>query len=143
MTAPVGSPSETCPLDPSASPLVGDSVRFTLSLYKEIASIDNANIFLSPISIFCALGMTYFGARGVTQQQMNDTMFLRNVDPSSLGCAFMLLCTKWSQLNVNPSSYDLYLANRIYLDEEFYILPDYAYEVRTYFDSSLKEVDFR
>ena len=49
---------------------------FALKLFREIEAQEaiDSNIFVSPLSVSMALGMTYNGAAGETQQAMAQTL---------------------------------------------------------------------
>ena len=48
---------------------------FGLKLFKEIVRNDaDENIFISPLSVAMALGMTYNGASGTTEEAMRNTL---------------------------------------------------------------------
>ena len=55
------------------SELVSGNTAFAFDLYQLI-NADDENIFYSPYSISAALAMVYAGARGTTEQQMNQAL---------------------------------------------------------------------
>ncbi|MFN8372208.1 MAG: serpin family protein [Anaerolineae bacterium] len=59
---------------PDFTPLVEGNNAFAFDLYQQIAADSEDNILYSPYSISLALAMTYAGARGETEQQMQDTL---------------------------------------------------------------------
>ena len=52
---------------------------FGIKLFKEIAKEESKNIFISPLSVSMALGMTYNGADGSTQEAMQNTLELNGL----------------------------------------------------------------
>ena len=70
--------------------------RFAFKLFQEINEQEgDKNIFISPLSVAMALGMTYNGAAGTTQEAMQQTlelqgMTLENVNQAYLGLIDLL-----------------------------------------------------
>ncbi len=58
---------------PARASLVGGNTVFAVQLYRELAST-KGNLFFSPLSISSALGMTYAGARGETEREMQQAL---------------------------------------------------------------------
>jgi len=57
--------------------LVESDNKFGLKLFKEIIKEEkDKNVFISPLSVSMALGMTYNGANGSTQEAMQKTLEL-------------------------------------------------------------------
>ena len=57
--------------------LIKSDNKFGFKLFKEIVKEeDNKNVFISPLSVSMALGMTYNGADGSTQEAMQKTLEL-------------------------------------------------------------------
>ncbi|MFW6369528.1 MAG: serpin family protein, partial [Myxococcota bacterium] len=62
-------------LDPTElAAQVEANTAFGLDLYKELRLTEDDNLFLSPLSISLALGMTHAGARGATAEQMAQAL---------------------------------------------------------------------
>ncbi|MFR5880356.1 MAG: serpin family protein [Cloacibacillus evryensis] len=56
--------------------------KFTFDLYRQVAAErGHRNLFISPYSVTSALAMTYAGARGVTEQQMEKVLSLSPEHP--------------------------------------------------------------
>ncbi len=64
----------SCRGTPAAVNIEHANAQFAWSLYGEVAG-DPGNLFFSPFSVSSALGMTLLGARGETQQQMQQVLF--------------------------------------------------------------------
>jgi len=54
--------------------LVEGNSAFAFELYQALRAEEEGNFFYSPHSISVALAMTYAGARGLTEEQMADTL---------------------------------------------------------------------
>lgn len=49
--------------------------QFSFDLFRQLSSLDSAeNMFVSPFSVSCALGMVNYGASGVTHQEIMEVM---------------------------------------------------------------------
>jgi serpin B len=72
-------PAETKPVTPE---IVKGNAAVALDLYARLRE-GEGNLFLSPISISTALGMTYAGARGETAAQMHAVLRLRGANRRS------------------------------------------------------------
>ena len=139
LTTVTSTPIQTCNTS-DTSKLTSDSTRFALSLYRQMSTDIVGNIVLSPLGIFCALGMTYLGARGDTQRQMKTTMYLGNINYGPrLNAAFRCLC---AQLKRNDDAYQVHVANRLYAEQSFDVLDQFLYQMHTSFDASVVPVDF-
>ncbi|HEY9870347.1 MAG TPA: serpin family protein, partial [Candidatus Obscuribacterales bacterium] len=65
--------------------LIAPTADFGFNLLRaEVARKPEENVFISPLSVSLALGMTYNGARGKTQQEMAAALGL---DASDLAAA--------------------------------------------------------
>ena len=65
----------TPPLSANAQAVVRGSTAFACDLYKRLATGDE-NLFFSPYSISCVLGLAYAGARGETAKQIASVLRL-------------------------------------------------------------------
>ena len=83
---------------------------FSCNLFRRMYQKDE-NIFLSPASMYIALGMTSNGARGGTLSQISAAMGTSDADKINAGCKDLQ-----SILTGNPKKY-YKLANAIWLDE--------------------------
>ena len=59
--------------EPELADLVRGNAAFAFDLYRSLAQ-GEGNLFYSPHSVSLALAMTYAGARGETERQMEDTL---------------------------------------------------------------------
>lgn len=70
----------------AVSILYSGQLAFSLDLFKTIhkdQSIDDKtdeNVFISPMSIYSALLLTYFGANNRTEKQLADVLGIQHVD---------------------------------------------------------------
>src|SRR5215475_6699502 len=77
------------PADADRATLVSGNGEFGLDLYAQLRPT-RGNLFYSPYSISCALGMTYAGARGATADEMAKALRF-SLPPDRLHPAFRTL----------------------------------------------------
>ncbi|MHC4517152.1 MAG: serpin family protein [Planctomycetota bacterium] len=128
--------------------------QFALELYHKLRSGDG-NLFFSPYSISTALGMTYAGARGATENQMAAALCL----PTSAGTWEKLGATAapmtqkeyahlfgrlMKELNARGSTDEIQLsvANALWGQKDYAFLPAFVELVETEYDGRLQEMDF-
>ncbi len=136
--------------EPSASQSeVDESVRgnsaFALDLYWTLSSEDG-NLFYSPYSISIALGMTYAGARGETEQQMADTLHF-TLPQSTLHPAFntlhLDLDSRGGDKDDNdPSAFRLNVANALWGQEGYQFLDEFTAVVGENYGTAVRRTDF-
>jgi serine protease inhibitor len=74
---PVSNPEEPFELTASQKALIESDNKFGLKLFQEVNEAEgDSNIFISPLSVAMALGMTYNGANGSTQEAMEQALEL-------------------------------------------------------------------
>ncbi|HYX09808.1 MAG TPA: serpin family protein [Bacteroidales bacterium] len=111
---------------------------FAFALFSRLEEKDE-NLFFSPYSITSALAMTYEGAAGKTADEMSEVMrFISNKKENSIG---------FQQLNsslehAKGDNTELNIANAVWLQKDFDILPGYLQNVENYFDAPVKKLSF-
>jgi serine protease inhibitor len=75
--------------------------RFGLKLFEEIVKEESSdsNIFISPLSVAMALGMTYNGANGETQEAMQKTLELEGFTLEEVNQCYQHLTESLTQLD--------------------------------------------
>lgn len=111
---------------------------FSRDLYIQLARRSTGNLFFSPFSVMVALGMTYAGAGGKTQEQMHSVLhlFTRAGDMHN---AFLDLLTDIKRESPN---YELRTSNLVYVSDKLSVLSEYATLLSDKFLTSSKSVDF-
>ncbi len=101
--------------------LATDNNTFALDLYRQLATDNSKNLFMSPYSISLALAMTYAGANGDTATEMADTLHF-NLPDSRLHAAFneldRLLAARGADLPADQK-FTLNIANSIWGQQGF------------------------
>ena len=128
-------------LSVAESNLIAADNRFGLKLFREINAhaASNANLFISPLSVAMALGMTYNGAAGTTRDAMRETlefggMTLQQVNESYRSVIDLLR-------GVDPRV-DFGIANSIWHHEEFTVEQAFLDGSRRFFDAKVAALDF-
>jgi len=98
----------------------------------------NANVFLSPFSVSCALQMTANGAAGATRAEMEQTLGTTGGDRTALNAAYLSL----NQDLESRSGVTLNLANGIWYRKGAQFKPAFGEMNRKYFNAEIAGVDF-
>ncbi len=114
---------------------------FALKLFREIDAQEaaNANIFVSPLSVSMALGMTYNGAAGETQQAMAQTLEFQDLNLDEVNQGYRDLIDLLFELD---PQIEWQLANSIWYREGFSVEPSFLDVNRTFFDAQVAALDF-
>ena len=136
--------------EPSASDaevdeLVDGNSAFALDLYRTLSSQDG-NLFYSPYSISIALGMTYAGARGETEQQMSDTLHF-DLPQDALHPAFNTLSLDLDSRggdkeDNDPSAFRLNVANALWGQQGYQFLDEFTTVVGENYGAAVRPTDF-
>jgi serpin B len=103
------------------------------------AEEESTNVFLSPISVSMALGMTLNGARGDTRAAMEATLEKQGLAPSEINDAYRGLIDLLEGLDPNV---EVDLANSIWYRESFPVRQAFIDTNRTHFDAEVEGLDF-
>jgi len=114
--------------------------RFALDLFQAIREKEDGNLFVSPFSISTAFAMVYAGARGETQAQMAD-VFHFTMDQERMHPAFGALLRSLDT-GASFDGYRLNIANRLWGDDGFALLPAYVDLTREHYGADLRQLDF-
>jgi serpin B len=128
--------------------------QFAVDLYQKLRD-NQGNLFFSPYSLFTALGMTYAGARGTTQEQMAQVMSLptsaevlrkmglsREPIPPA---AFAHMCgSLTAELNANDEAgrHELSIVNAMWGRKDMGFLRDYLRLVEGQYNGRFQNLDF-
>ena len=111
--------------------------QFAFDLYSQFKESKNENIFFSPYSIHVALTMTYEGARGQTEKEMQSVLHILN-DADVRRAEFAQL---YNDLN-RKNKYDLSIANALWTQKDYPFLAEYLTTVEKYYGGKATNVDF-
>lgn len=123
---------------PKAQP-APDDTRFALDLYRQLRATPG-NLFLSPYSIATCLGMTYAGARGETEQQMQRALHFGS-DPTKLHARFAEQQRQLQQLG-QQKGLELSVANALWAQKDAPFLPPFLAVAKDQYQATVQSVDF-
>jgi len=113
---------------------------FAFKLFKEINEQQgDENIFVSPLSVAMALGMTYNGAAGSTQQAMQEVLELQGMDLQEVNESYRSLINLLQDLD---QQVEFTLANSIWYRNTMTFEQDFIDLNRDYFDAEVTPIDF-
>ncbi|MGZ3751853.1 MAG: serpin family protein [Mucilaginibacter sp.] len=114
---------------------------FSLNLFKTVQTGDNSgnNLFLSPLSVSIALGMTSNGANGATLDAMKNTLGFTGFSQDDMNSYYNKLITDLPKLDPQTT---LNIANSIWYRQGFSVLPQFIQTNTTYFNAKIQELDF-
>jgi serine protease inhibitor len=120
--------------------LVQSSNRFGFKLLSEVVGqSDGGNVFISPLSVSIALGMTYNGAGGTTEEGMRATLEFGELSREEINQGYKdlieLLC------GMDPKV-QMEVANSIWYRQGFDVLQSFIDAMTTFFDALVTAVDF-
>jgi serpin B len=120
--------------------LVQSDNDFGLKLFKAIAADETgANVFISPLSIAMALGMTLNGAAGETQQAMETTLALSGMSTEQINESYQRLIANLSDLDPKVT---FEIANAIWYRKGYQFKPTFIADNQSYFRAKVSELDF-
>ncbi len=120
--------------------LVESDNKFGLRLFKEIIKEEkDRNVFVSPLSVSMALGMTYNGAAGSTQEAMRTTLELNGLTIQEVNEAYKSLIELLTGLDPKVI---FQIANSIWYRENLTFEEEFMNVCKEYFDALVKGLDF-
>jgi len=138
----------TSPLNPglprllskSETDLISSDNKFGFKLFKAIIQEDrDKNVFISPLSVALALGMTYNGARGTTQEAMHATLELADLTLQEVNESYKSLIELL--LNLDPKV-TFGLANSIWYRHDLFVEQEFIDLNKTFFNAEVASLDF-
>jgi len=141
----VGPPAEISglPRDLTAAEqeLIQSDNAFGLKLFREIHAQEESgeNLFISPLSVAMALGMTYNGAVSATYEAMQETLELQGLTLEEVNESYRSLIDLLAGLD---PSVQFLLANSIWYEEGYPVRPEFLEVNQGYFDAEVAALDF-
>ena len=114
---------------------------FTLKLFKNLDANNPAttNLFVSPLSVSFALGMTSNGANGATLDAFKKVLNFNGLTQDQINTYYNNLITNLPQLDPNTT---LDIANSIWYRKEFSVLQPFFKADSSYFNAAVTPLDF-
>ena len=122
----------------SAADVAPGMNHFTVAAYKEVAR-GKGNLILSPFSIASVLSMAFEGARGQTADQMASV--LHRLNGAEYPAEFASMVAQMIQEG-NAGANQLAIANGLWVQRGFSILPDFQHTLAEQYHAPLQLVDF-
>jgi len=127
-------------LSKSEADLISSDNKFGFKLFNEIVNYDkDKNVFISPLSVGLALGMTYNGARSETQEAMQTTLELHDMNLLEVNEAYKSLIELF--INLDPEV-QFQIANSIWYLEGFTVEQEFIDLNKNYFNAEVTSMDF-
>ncbi len=128
------------PLTPSEKSLVESAETFGLELFKAVeAENQNKDIFISPLSVSMALGMTLNGADSSTYQAMRQTLQFTDLPNEDINRSYESLLKLL--INADPKVI-MEIANSIWHRDDIPVESSFLETNRTYFDATIMPMNF-
>jgi serine protease inhibitor len=134
-------PDQQRPLTIQETDVAKANTAFGLNLLRQVHATEaNGNILLSPLSVSMALGMTLNGAKGTTFDAMRHTLAFAAQSQAEINTAYSGLLR---QLKARDPRVEIGIANSIWYNTGFNVLPTFSDTVRAYFDAEVRQINFR
>ena len=129
------------PLTSAEGQLVSCDNSFAFKLFRETVAREDpaSDVVLSPLSVAMALTMTLNGARGETQQAMQQALELSGLTQNEINASYRSLIDLLAGLDPDVI---FELANSIWPAVGFSVEPEFLQLNRTYFDAEVTALDF-
>jgi len=113
---------------------------FSIEMFKELAlKTENENVFISPLSISMALGMTLNGANGNTFDEIQSTLSLNEMSLPEINEGYRSLIELLT--TVDPKV-QMEIANSVWSRQGISIEDEFSNNLTNYFDAETSELDF-
>ncbi len=120
--------------------LAASADHFGLNLFREVVRQQpDSNIFISPLSVSMALGMTANGAAGATLDSMRATLELADLTEAESNAAYQSLMALLTQADPEVT-FDI--ANSIWSRLGLPVEADFLQRCRDFFNAEVKGADF-
>ncbi len=123
-----------------------DSTTFALSVYDQLRTTSEGNLFFSPYSINTAFLMVYAGARGNTAQQISDVLHIKpdNVNLHQEVADYTVFIR--TQSNADKTEYSpervFDVLNALWVQQDFALNPDYPETLAEFYSANITPTNF-
>lgn len=117
--------------------------KFALDLHKCLKSTDKfagENLFYSPASLLIALAMTSLGTRGNTALELMKVLHVDSVSSDDLGKSMKNFIDSLNR--ASDENNKLLIANRLFVQKSFEILPSFQQGMREFYHAEIASVDY-
>ncbi len=135
-----GAISQAPPIDAEMQAVINCSNSLAFKMYRELDTDSQANMVLSPYSIWSSLAMIYTGASGVTSDQMRDVLGISiSKDKFDSAVRRMNDAIKASTGGVGS---EFAFANSLWIKKNFRINNSYSSLLKESYGCTVNETDF-
>ena len=128
------------PFTPVEKRMLETGNTFGFALFGEVSRREDAkNVFLSPLSVSMALGMTLNGAAGETETAMRRTLGFGGMSREDINASYRGIL---DLLPILDPKTRVEIANSIWIRLGFSVLPAFTDVNRRFFDASVRNLDF-
>lgn len=127
-------------LTPAEQQVIAADRQFGVDLFRNLSAEEDGNIFISPLSVSMALGMTVNGAAGETREGMKETLRKSDLDMQQINESYRGLLDMLPDLDPGVK---MRIANAIwYRQPEIALRDTFIADTRRYFDAEVQGLDF-
>ena len=127
-------------LSPDETAIVEADNVFGFNVFNQLhAAEPEENLFISPLSISMALGMTLNGADGDTRAQMEQTLQKQGLSQETINASYRSLIDLLTQLDPKVT---MNIANSIWYRDGFEVTPAFLDVNREHFDAEVRGLNF-
>jgi serpin B len=111
---------------------------FSISLYNNL--YEDKNVFVSPLSVYLALGMVYNGSNGLTREEMTSVLNANNIDLDD----FNILVRDLQYLLLGYSKSTFNISNSIWIRDTYseHVLDSFLNNNKTYYGAFISSLEF-
>lgn len=119
---------------------VKQDTDFAFDLFREVLKAsEEPNVFISPLSVSIALGMTWNGAEGDTKTGMETALQLSGMTPEEINEYYQIILESLPNLDKTAK---LHLANSIWYRKGFSVKAPFLQANKDYFKAKIEDLDF-
>lgn len=119
--------------------LANSSNSFGFNLFQKVSEKEDGNIFISPLSLSFALGMTYNGSNGETKQAMKKVLGFPELSDFEINQSYKSLIELFTTLDENVA---FKLANSIWYRDDFSVENEFIEVNKKYFNADVSALNF-
>ena len=112
---------------------------FGFNLFRNLEQQNSGNMFISPLSVGMALGMTLNGASPATQESILKTIEFGNLQPSEVNQAYKDLTGLLTSMD---RTVEMDMANSIWYKKELTVKGPFASVIQNYYSGTIQGLDF-
>lgn len=119
--------------------VIDADMDFGIDLFQNLSREEQGNMFISPLSVSMALGMTVNGAAGDTRTGMKEALRKSDMDMDQINESYRGLVDMLTGLD---PAIEMKIANAIWYRPDYALRDKFMTDVRQYFDAEVRGLDF-